>query len=208
MAINRVHVFHAAWAEDHVTASQDDVSRGESDRRQEQRYLEMFQAVLLHNDVQAKAHFQQQLSATVVRWLRLHSRRERAYQCEKEEYYVTQAFACFWRVTAQRDVTEFSSFATVLRYLQASVNSVVLDVVRASMRPAVSVGTYYGDNEEMLEQVQGLLADARERRIAYLLFSCGLKPKEIVQFYPEEFGDVSEIVHVRLTLFNGGIKPA
>lgn len=207
MASKRVLVFHAAWAENHVTASQDDVSTGESDRRQEQRYLEMFRAVLLHNDVQAKAQFQQQLNATVVRWLRLHPRRERAYQCEKEEYYVTQAFACFWRVTAQRDVTEFSSFAAVLRYLEANVNSVVLDVMRAAMRSAVSAGTCYGDGEEMWEQVQGLLADERERRIAYLLFSCGLKPKEIVQFYPEEFGDVSEIVRIRLTLFNGGIQP-
>jgi hypothetical protein len=207
MAINRALVFHAAWADNHGTASQDNVSIEEGDRHQEQRHLEMFHAVLLHNDMQAKAQFQQQLNATVVRWIRLHPRRERAYQYEKEEYYVTQAFACFWRVTAQQHVGTFGTFAAVLQFLQASVNSVVLEAVRTAKRPKVSLAARHemGDGDEMWEHVQCLFSDARERRIAYLLVHCGMKPKEIVQFYPDEFGDVSEIVSIRLAIFNGGI---
>ena len=205
MAINRARVFHAAWADNHVTASQDNVSIEESNGHQERRHLEMFHAVLLHNDMQAKAQFQQQLNATVMRWIRLHPRRERAYQYEKEEYYVAQAFACFWRVTAQQHVGAFGTFAAVLQFLQASVNSVVLEAVRTAKRPARHDMDDGDETWELWEQVQCLLSDARERRIAYLLFHCGMKPKEIVQSYPEEFGDVSEIVRVRLALFNAGI---
>jgi hypothetical protein len=42
-----------------------------------------------------------------------------------------------------------------------------------------------------------LLSDAREQRLAYLLFHCGLKPEEIVHFYPHDFSDVREISSLR-----------
>jgi len=38
-----------------------------------------------------------------------------------------------------------------------------------------------------------MLADQHERRLAYLLYHCGLSPKEIVRFYPQEWSDVQEI---------------
>ncbi len=44
---------------------------------------------------------------------------------------------------------------------------------------------------------RSVLSDERERRVAYLLYHCGLKPVEIVRTYPQEFNDVQEIHHVR-----------
>jgi hypothetical protein len=48
--------------------------------------------------------------------------------------------------------------------------------------------------------MHNLLPDARQQRLAYLLFHCGLKPKEIVRAYPEEFGDVQEIIRLRRSI--------
>jgi hypothetical protein len=53
------------------------------------------------------------------------------------------------------------------------------------------------DTGEIWEILQKLLPDVRERRLAYLLFHCGLKPREIVRFYPQEFNDIAEICRLR-----------
>ena len=44
--------------------------------------------------------------------------------------------------------------------------------------------------------IKGLLHDERELRLAYLLFNCGLKPIEIVRCYPDEFGELQEIIRL------------
>jgi len=53
------------------------------------------------------------------------------------------------------------------------------------------------DIGEIWEILQEMLPDARERRLAYLLFHCGLKPREIVRFCPQEFNDIPEICRLR-----------
>ena len=53
----------------------------------------------------------------------------------------------------------------------------------------------------------GKLSNARERRMAYLLFQCALKPGEIVGRFPNEFSDVNEISRIRrniMELLNRG----
>jgi hypothetical protein len=40
----------------------------------------------------------------------------------------------------------------------------------------------------------------REQRVAYLLFHCGLGPKDIVRIFPEEFNDVREISLLRCSI--------
>ena len=48
--------------------------------------------------------------------------------------------------------------------------------------------------------IQRLLPDRGDQRLAYLLFHCGLKPREIVRFCPQEFHSVQEIYRRRLTI--------
>ena len=48
-------------------------------------------------------------------------------------------------------------------------------------------------SSEVWEVLQTLLPDRREKRLAYLLFHCGLSPREIVRFCPQEWSDVDEI---------------
>lgn len=49
------------------------------------------------------------------------------------------------------------------------------------------------DNQGIWESIQLLLSDERERRLAYLLYHCGLKPRDIVRRCSPEFPDVQEI---------------
>ncbi len=49
------------------------------------------------------------------------------------------------------------------------------------------------DGRDLWQIIQRLIPDEREQRLAYLLFHCGLKPREIVHHLPQEFSDVQEI---------------
>ena len=42
-----------------------------------------------------------------------------------------------------------------------------------------------------------MLPGEREQRLAYLLYHCGLKPREIVRFCPQEWSDVKEVYRMR-----------
>ena len=47
------------------------------------------------------------------------------------------------------------------------------------------------------QRIECVLTDARERRIAYLLFHCGLTPQEIVQRCSSEFTNIKEVLSLR-----------
>jgi hypothetical protein len=53
------------------------------------------------------------------------------------------------------------------------------------------------ESGELWQIIGHLLPDERQRRVAYLLYHCGLKPREIVHFCHLEFDDVQEIYHIR-----------
>jgi hypothetical protein len=46
---------------------------------------------------------------------------------------------------------------------------------------------------ELWKTIQEILPDVRIQRLAYLLFHCDLKPREIIHFCSEEFSDLQEI---------------
>lgn len=51
--------------------------------------------------------------------------------------------------------------------------------------------------QELWQSIQGVLANERERQLAYLLYNCGLKAADIMYIFPQEFSDPREISHVR-----------
>ena len=53
---------------------------------------------------------------------------------------------------------------------------------------------------ELWEILQTMLPGQREQRLASLLYHCGLKPREIVRFCPQEWSDVQEIYHLRRSI--------
>ena len=101
--------------------------------------------------------------------------------------------------------------STALAYLRASLNGVILDALRARARLDVIPSLDPVETEELGKKVHEgdqlywksifkLLPSEREQRAAYLLFSYGLQPSDIVRLYAREFNSLQEIARVRHTI--------
>ncbi len=172
--------------------------------------VELLRRATVEGDQEAWTSFQQCLGEVVSGWLRRHPRWDAAARLDSEEHYVAQAFTRFWQATTQQRL-EFHTLADALRYLRACLNGALLDALRAYSRlrevtlpepgdprePAVENCT--GTNE-VWEILRIMLPGEREQRLAFLLFHCGLSPREIVQRCPQEFRDVQEISRLRRSI--------
>jgi hypothetical protein len=181
--------------------------RGNGNESFEVSSLELLRRAIAHGDQDAWAGFQQCLEEAVLAWLHEHPSREAACRglCEKD--LVVQAFERFRQGAVQAQMT-FETLAGVLVYLRASLHGAILDTLRALSRPkevSILVPGLAGephvadqiDSNEIWEFLQTLLPSARERRLAYLIYFCGLGPQEIVQCCPQEWSDVQEIYRLR-----------
>ena len=173
--------------------------------------VELLRRATVLGDSEAWAWIQHCFSSLVLGWLRRHPYRETAYRLENEENYVAQTFERFWQATTLTQKVAFNTLAAALRYLQLSLNGVILDSLRAYGRsrevslpePGEPGEPYIEDvtsGSEVWEIIQTMLPDKREQRLAYLLFYCGLKAREIVRFLPHEWSDVHEIYRMRRSI--------
>jgi hypothetical protein len=55
----------------------------------------------------------------------------------------------------------------------------------------------FGIGSKVRKNIQYILAQTHDQRLAYLLFHCGLKPEEVVKTYPQEFGNIQHVTHLR-----------
>jgi hypothetical protein len=103
------------------------------------------------------------------------------------------------------------SLSAALQYLRASLHGAILDTLRAHARPIkVSLPQPEETGEPEVEDSTGssevwdilktILSNSRELRLAYLLFHCGLGPREIACYCPHEFSDVHEIYRLRCNI--------
>ena len=157
--------------------------------------MELLRRALRQRDPLAWETVQHCFNELVLRWMDSHPLRTAACRFDSEENYVAQAFARFWQATVGNRTIEFQTLAAALRYLRASLNAAILDTLRAYSRPREVPLPEPGGPEEpfqedqhdastLWEVVQSLLSNKREQRVAYLLYSCGLKPREILRFCP------------------------
>jgi len=178
----------------------------------DERYcLELLRRATLQRDQSAWECLQQIFVEITRSWMRCHPSREAAYRLDSEENYLARAFERFWQATTQHQKLEFSTIAAALRYLRASLNGAVLDTLRDYSRRrevALPAPDFPGepllqedvDSGEIWEILKKVLHDPREQRVAYLLFHCGLKPREIIRFCPGEFSDVQVIYCLRRSI--------
>jgi hypothetical protein len=173
--------------------------------------LELLGRATIQDNQEAWAWVQYCFGGMVRGWLRRHPKRELACRLQSEENYVAQTFERFWQVTAFNQQVEFSTLAAVLQYLLAGLHGAILDMLLAYAwpgevslpgagepgEPLVEDST---ENGEVLESLHMLLTNPREQRVAYFLFHCGLKPKEIIRLCPQEWSDVQEIYRLRRTI--------
>jgi hypothetical protein len=172
--------------------------------------VELLHRATIQGDQEAWTWVQHCFSGVVRGWLHLHPSRETAFRLESEENYVAQTFERFWQATTLTHQIEFRTLAAALQYLRASLNGAVLDMLRAYARPREVACPEPGeleaedtpDGSEVWEILKALLPDQCEQRVAYLLFHCGLKPREIVRFCPQEFSDIHEIYRVRRNIMD------
>jgi hypothetical protein len=181
--------------------------------------LELLRRATIEGDQQTWACVQYCFGGMVRGWLRRHPQREVAYRLESEENYVAQAFERFWQATTFNQRLAFSTLADALQYLRASLNGAILDTLRANARPRevsfpgpgepgeplVEEST---DTSEVWEILQRILSNPREQRLAYLLFHCGLKPREMIHFCPQEWSNVQEIYRLRRNILERVLRHA
>jgi hypothetical protein len=165
---------------------------------QEAYTMDLFRRAVLEQDSEARQWVQRTYRDVVVAWLRAHAQRELACQFNTEDFYITQAFEQLWCLaTAQPDLT-FDTLSEALQYLQASLNSVLVNTLRVAGRSMTSPSI--GEKVEgrtLWETLCIVLQDVREQRLAYLLYNCGFEPREILEKCPEEFSNLQEILLLR-----------
>jgi hypothetical protein len=172
--------------------------------------LELFRRATVEGDLEAWEWVQRCFGEIVLVWLRHHPSRATACRLESEENFIALTFERFWQATALTQQVSFRTLAAALRYLRASLHGAILDTLRAYSRPEVSSlpkpaepgAEDQTDSLEVWEILQTLLPNRRERQLAQLLYHCGLKPREIVQFYPQEWSDVQEIYRLRRNILD------
>lgn len=172
----------------------------------DQYCLEIFRRAILQHMDQAWETLQQRFSETVRIWLRSHASYDLAQAHDSEENYIALTFNRFWHASHKsQQPLDFPTIYAALKYLHATMNGVVIDSLRTQRRtkevplPETDspdepfVTPEPNDDQAVWQSLQGLIADAREQRVLYLLYYCGLKPREIVERCPQEFSDVKEV---------------
>lgn len=160
--------------------------------------LEIFRRALLQQDSYAWSVLMESFHGIVLSWVRRHPQREAVRDIDSEENYVALTFERFWRVTVRNKALEFNTLAGALVFLRACVNSVIIDTLRNQKEIPIPenferVAPEPDESHQRWQIIKGFIPNAREQRLAYLLYYCGLKPRQIVQFFPQEFNDAHEI---------------
>jgi len=171
-------------------------------------FVELLRRAIVEHSDHARSLLQQCLSETIRTWIRSHPNGDLTLLHVSEENFIAQTFSRFWYAVHDQHV-EFTTLSLALRYLRATLNGILIDTQRLQLRgvslpkPGCSgelAAEEPIDAQNIWKIIESLLFDARERRIAYLLYYCDLKPREIVIRCPKEFDDVKEIYHLRHTI--------
>jgi len=171
--------------------------------------VDLLRRAISQSDHSAWKTVQNSLNETVREWLECHPKRDMAFHLDSAEHYVAGAFERFYAAASNQQV-EFNTLAVALHYLQASLNSIILEKLRAASRPRELPSIEQGssakyiaadsENSKVWNMLKNVLSNPREQRLAYLLLNCGLKPKDIVNSCPKEFSDVREISRLRCSI--------
>jgi hypothetical protein len=180
-------------------------SQASSDERSA---VEIVRRALVEQTNEAWSTLQQCFNETIRIWIRSHPSSDLALRRDSEENYIAQTFSRFWYAAHQQSI-EFTSLHAALSYLHATLNGVIIDTLRSHLRTRSREVPYPEsdlshepsveeplDIERVWVSMQTLLYNERERRVFYLLYVCGLKPREIVLWCTEECPEVKDIYRV------------
>ena len=140
----------------------------------------------------------------MITWFHAHPASEAASRVQSERHFVALAFEQLRQAVFQGQVT-CETLCGVLVYLRVSLNGAILETLRVSRRPEALSERIAGgrdleghlESHEVWQWFQARLSSERERRLAYLLYHCGLQSSEIVRGSPQEWSDVHEVARLR-----------
>lgn len=176
--------------------------------------VEILRRALVERTDEAWSVLQQCFSETIRIWILSHPSRDVALLRDSEENYIAQTFSRFWYAVRDRHL-EFTTLSATLSYLRATLSAIIIDTLRSHLRlcsrevplsePVLSNEPCVEEppgGENLWESIQALLLNERERRIFYLLYYCGLKPREVVIRCSQEFADVKEIYSMNANIID------
>ncbi|GAC1616775.1 MAG: hypothetical protein NVS4B7_09170 [Ktedonobacteraceae bacterium] len=186
--------------------STDELKRHRCKEPFDDRYcLEILRRALVEQTDEDWSVLQQCFSETIRSWLRSHPSSDVALLRDTEENYIAQTFSRFWYAVRDQHIT-FTTLSAALSYLHATLNGIIMDTLRCYLRlrsreiPFLELDCSQEpiaedsiNDQSIWHSIQFLLPDERERHLTYLLYYCGLKPRDIVKRYAQEFDDVKEI---------------
>ena len=169
-----------------------------TDATEKRQFVVMCHRAVLRSDRYARNWLQRATQKPLLACLHNHPFYRELQHIGDEEQYILLTFERLWQRVDQQKLW-LHTRSQMMRYLQATLNGVILEALRSTIRQKdVPMHIETSPIEHTLWNIiQDVLSDERERRVAYLLYHCGLKPVEIVRAYPQEFNDVQEIYHVR-----------
>jgi hypothetical protein len=182
----------------------------------EAHVLELFRRATIARDPEAWQWMQHCFSEIVLGWLRRHPNRTLACSLESEENVVALTFERFRQASALSHHGSIRTLPAALQYLRTSLNGAVLDILRAYSRPkeiplpepGEPLAEEQTEGSIVWENLQSILSNGDEQRLASLLYHCGLLPGEIVRFCPQEFSSVEEIYRLQRIIFERLVQNA
>ena len=93
--------------------------------------MELLRRAISQNNQQAWEAWKRCFSEVLRSWLHLHPRAEQACHLDSEEHYLARTFERFQQAVIDGQLPESTKLTTVLRYLQACLNGVLLDALRS-----------------------------------------------------------------------------
>ncbi len=176
--------------------------------------FEIFKRAIFAREKLAWERVYDQYKPQVTGWVHRHS----AFHSSGEEisYFVNRAFEKFWTAIPARRFDNFPDLKSLLRYLQLCVHSVILDHTRTMERlkidqrvsleaaerpgnlPAMQGPSMKNiESEELWDWLLARLKSEKEQRLIYGSFVLALKPRELLEEFPNTFDDIKEIYRIK-----------
>lgn len=179
--------------------------------------FEIFRRAILDQDGEAWECVYRQYQPLVAGWVERHSQFH--LLDEDKDYFVNLAFEKMWASVTPSKFARFADLNALLGYLKMCVGSAIIDHGRMLARRKLEELVEQADTEiqddlpsaeeqvinrfqyqELWNQVKALISDPKEYHVLYGSFVLDLKPREIVENYPEDFKTVRDVYRVKENL--------
>ncbi|MBV7338918.1 hypothetical protein KFU94_64005 [Chloroflexi bacterium TSY] len=193
------------------------------DNSHESYCFELFRRAIVEKNEQCWSAIYQQYHQLIYRWIKNYINNQPAYQHISIDEEVQNVFMNFWRAYSAEKLDKAKGLASVLQYLKACAGTTILQEIRKLKKrknqPALVVAS--DDSEAALvasddspdqalfqqleaaqvwEIVDGICHDEKDRIVARLSLVSNLKPRFILDKYPDLFTDIKELYTRRQNL--------